>query len=459
MTDRPGRTPAPTTRPVALAVAGSDSGGGAGIQADLKTMEAHGAFGTSVVTAVTAQNTRGVSSSHVLPAEEIRAQYRAVLEDFDVGAVKTGMLATEEVVTTVTDCLRDYGGPLVVDPVMVAASGDRLLDEAAEAAYEGLVAASTLVTPNAEEATVLTGVEVSDAEDAREAGESLVETGADAALVKGGHLDGEGERVVDTLVTGDGVERFEHPRVATEATHGSGCTLSSAVAARLARGESLAGAVEASTAFMERAVRYAADVGEGPGAVHHLVALRERAARPTTTGAVERVVDAFVDRDVSALVPEVGLNVVGATPYAEAAGETAAVEGRITRVRSGVRPNSGVRMGASSHVARFLLAAREFDPALRFAANCRFDDDVEAAFDAFDAPAVEYDRGEQPPDVREQEGSTMGWGARRAFASTGETPAAVFDRGDVGKEPMVRVLAPDAETLRERVFALLDARK
>jgi len=452
------RRRAPVSPPVALTIAGSDSGGGAGIQADLKTMEAHGVFGTSVITAVTAQNTLGVERSHVLPVAEVKAQYRAVRSDFDLGAVKTGMLATEPVIGLVADRLADVDAPVVVDPVMVAASGDRLLDPDAEAAYEDLIAEATLVTPNADEAAVLTGIDPTDRETAREAGEALVAMGAEAALVKGGHVDG-GDRVTDTLVLADDdptVRTFEHPRIDTDATHGSGCTLSSAAASHLAHGETLDFAVEAGTAFMERAVRYGLDVGEGPGSVHHLAALREAADRHRTMTDVATVVEAFVDRDVSRLVPEVGMNVVGATAYAEAVGETAAIEGRITRTLSGVAPNRGVRLGASSHVARFLLAAREFDPDLRFAVNCRFDDETAAATDELDGPVTEYDRDAEPEDAS----GTMGWGARKAFGEVeadDPTPAAVLDSGAVGKEAIIKVVAETPEELGERVFTLLDA--
>ncbi|MFC6730727.1 bifunctional hydroxymethylpyrimidine kinase/phosphomethylpyrimidine kinase, partial [Natronoarchaeum mannanilyticum] len=266
------RRPAPDDRPVALTIAGSDSGGGAGIQADLKTMEAHGVFGTSAITAATAQNTTGVYGSHVLPVEEIEGQIDAVVEDFDVGGIKTGMLATAPVIELVAEKVAASDAPAAVDPVMVATSGDRLLDPDAEDAYEDLIAESAVVTPNADEAEVLTGEELETTADARAAGETLVKLGADAALVKGGHLDAEGEArdaVVDVLVTDDGAERFEHPRIDTDATHGSGCTLSSAIAARLARGEPLRDAVAGGVRFMERAVRYHDDVGEGPGAVNH----------------------------------------------------------------------------------------------------------------------------------------------------------------------------------------------
>ncbi|EMA60792.1 bifunctional hydroxymethylpyrimidine kinase/phosphomethylpyrimidine kinase [Halorubrum lipolyticum] len=267
-------TPArePVSPPVALSIAGSDSGGGAGIQADLKAMTAHGVFGTSVVTATTAQNTRGVRDVHAVPSGHVASQCDAVFDDFDVSAVKTGMLATAETVETVTGLVAAVEAPIVVDPVMVAASGDRLLSPEAETAYEGLIEAATLVTPNADEAEVLVDAPVEAPADAERAGRELVAVGADAALIKGGHL-GDGERVTDTLVVG-GEEgeatalRFENPRVATEATHGSGCALSSAVAARLARGEPLREAVAAAVDGMGPAIRRGYDVGEGPGAVN-----------------------------------------------------------------------------------------------------------------------------------------------------------------------------------------------
>jgi hydroxymethylpyrimidine/phosphomethylpyrimidine kinase len=364
------------------------------------------------------------------------------------------MLATRDIVELTTEQVAGQDVPAVVDPVMVAASGDPLLDTGAEDAYEELIAEATLVTPNADEAEILTGVEVTDTERATQAGQRLVELGADGALVKGGHVPGES--VVDVLVTADGTETISHPRVETAATHGSGCTLSAAIATRLAHGDALVTATRAGVDLLERAVRYSLDVGEGPGAVHHMVAVRDRAERQPTAERVESVVAAFVEEDVSLVVPEVGLNVVGATPYAETPAECAAVEGRITRTRSGVKPNRGVRFGASSHVARFLLAAREFDPDLRFAVNCRFDDDVEGVLETLSWPVVEYDRGDEPDTAKSAEGNTMQWGARQAFQDAEETPVAVVDRGEVGKEAIVKLLAPDAATLEDRTLTLLE---
>ena len=452
------RKAAPVTPPVVCTVAGSDSGGGAGVQADLKTVEAGGGFGTSVVTSVTAQNTTGVESTHVLPVEEVQAQATAVFEDFDVAAVKTGMLATAPVVELVAERVAGLDCPAVVDPVMVAASGDRLLEPAAEDAYEELVAGSTLVTPNVDEAEVLTGREVTDPESATAAGEDLVGMGADAALVKGGHLGGED--VVDVLVTADTVETLRHARVDTAATHGSGCTLSSAIATRLAHGDDLPAAVRSGVDLLARAVRYNLDVGEGPGAVHHAVALRDRAARQPTAERVEWVLRDFVERDVSPLVPEVGMNVAGATPYAETEGECAAVEGRLTRTLDGVASPRGVRFGASTHVAGALLAAREADADLRFAANCRYDDAVAAALADFDGPVVEYDREEYAGGHGSDGGGPGPVANRRgveaAVADVDGTPVAAVGEGGA-KEPLVTLFAPRAGGLVDRVATLLDA--
>jgi hydroxymethylpyrimidine/phosphomethylpyrimidine kinase len=263
-----------------LTVASTDSSGGAGIAADLKTMTRLGVYGGCVVVSVTAQHTRGVESTHVLPAREVRAQFDAVVDDVDVGAIKTGMLATEAGIRTVADRLAGYDGPVVVDPVMVATAGDVLLDPGAVDAYDELIEAATLVTPNADEAAELTGTFPDTEADVEAAAADLLDRGADAVLVKGGHVDVEGDEVRDTLVTAGGTgtrtRTFVGERVATDRTHGSGCTLSSAIAARLAHGDDLPTAVERGIAFTGAALAHPADVGRGPGSVNHLVDAPDR---------------------------------------------------------------------------------------------------------------------------------------------------------------------------------------
>jgi hydroxymethylpyrimidine/phosphomethylpyrimidine kinase len=456
MNRRPGadrstsRIPALDARPVALTVAGSDSGGGAGIQADIRTMAAHGAFPTSVITSVTAQHTRGVDRSFTLPLEDILAQYDAVTADFDVGAAKTGMLAEAPVVEAVTDRVTDLDAPLVVDPVMVATSGDRLLTPEGERAYEELIAQAALVTPNRDETAVLTELEPTNPELAREAGERLLERGADAVLVTGGH--GDDNTVTDVLVTDDDVQEFDHPRVATDATHGSGCALSAAITTRLAAGDDLQPAVERSIRFMQRAIRYPLDVGQGAGAINPMVGLRNRAEREVVADDVAALVDELLDSDAVPLIPEVGMNVVGATPYAESVADTLAVEGRLRRTLDGVAVARGVRAGASSHVARFLLSSREFVPRFRFAANVRNDQATRDALSALDGPVATFDRTREPATA-----STMNWSAREIYGDLDDDdpPITAVDCGDVGKEPMIRLVAEDAETLADRLQTVL----
>jgi hydroxymethylpyrimidine/phosphomethylpyrimidine kinase len=262
---------------VALTIAGSDSGGGAGIQADLKTFHAFGVFGTSAVTAITAQDTRRVHGVHAVPAAMVRAQIDAVVDDLAPAAVKSGMLATAGLVEIVAGAIEDHGlTTYVLDPVMVASSGDRLLEREAEAAVaRRLVPLAALVTPNTHEAAMLTGVRVETTDGLREAARVLVERGAGAALVKGGHLDGpdDGE-VVDVLWDGARERVWRHPRVRTRHTHGTGCTLSAAVAAALARGLTLTDAVDAAVDYVARAIASAPGLGHGHGPVNHFVVPR-----------------------------------------------------------------------------------------------------------------------------------------------------------------------------------------
>ncbi len=255
---------------IALTIAGSDSGGGAGIQADLKTFHRFGLFGTSVITAVTAQNTRGVTGWQAMPPDLIRAQIDAVIQDLRPAALKSGMLADSDVVRVVALAVREHSlAPYVIDPVMVATSGDPLLErDAVVAIRDELLPLATLVTPNLDEASILTGQPVEDVAAMEYAARWLVEqAGAGAALVKGGHLR-RGE-AVDVLFDADGLEVFRHPRIDTTSTHGTGCTLSAAIAAQLALGLPLRAAVRDSLDYVHRAIATAPAIGSGNGPLNH----------------------------------------------------------------------------------------------------------------------------------------------------------------------------------------------
>jgi len=258
------------TYPIALTIAGSDSGGGAGIQADLKTFQAFGVFGTSAITAITAQNTLGVHAVHPVPLAHVRAQIDAVVTDLRPAALKTGMLATTELVETVAAAIREHRlRHYVLDPVMVATSGDRLLSEdAIGALVQDLLPLSELVTPNLHETRILSGVQVTTEEDMRLAGDRVLELGASAVLIKGGHLDGD---AIDLLMDGGSERVWRRPRIDSVHTHGTGCTLSAAIAAGLAHGHDLTEAVDRAVRFVSRAIEAAPGLGGGHGPVNHFV--------------------------------------------------------------------------------------------------------------------------------------------------------------------------------------------
>jgi hydroxymethylpyrimidine/phosphomethylpyrimidine kinase len=259
---------------VALTIAGSDSGGGAGIQADLKTFHAFGVFGTSAITAITVQNTLGVSAVHAIPVDIVTAQIAAVASDLRPAACKTGMLATRELVEAVAAAITTHALPhYVLDPVMVATSGDRLLDEdAAGAVLHELVPLARLVTPNLDEAGILVGFAVADVTGMRRAAHMLVDAGAGAALIKGGHLPDD--ELVDVLFDGTEMHEFRRARLHTRNTHGTGCTLSAAITAALAQDFPLITAVELALDYVHRAIAGAPNLGSGNGPLSHFQPVR-----------------------------------------------------------------------------------------------------------------------------------------------------------------------------------------
>ena len=260
-----------------LIFAGSDSGGGAGVQADIKAVTALGGHAATAISAITVQNTLGVRAVHPLPVDLVDAQARAVLDDIGTDAIKTGMLGDAELVARVAHLIAANGRPAVIDPVMVAKGGESLLPaEAVDAVRDLLIPRAALLTPNAPEAEALTGIPVADEDGQRRAGEALLELGAQAVLMKGGHIPRE--RVVDLLVTPVSVTRYESGRIDTRHTHGTGCTLASGVACGLAQGLGLERSVARARDYLLEAIRRAPGLGGGHGPVDHAWPMREREA-------------------------------------------------------------------------------------------------------------------------------------------------------------------------------------
>ncbi len=441
--------------PVALTIAGSDSGGGAGIQADLKTFSANGVYGMSAVTSVTAQNTLGVQGVHNLSPEVVAAQIDSVLTDIGAQAIKTGMLANADILAAVADALRGYTEiPLVVDPVMIAKSGDALLEpEAVSTLIERLIPLATVITPNLDEARALTGIEASDVDGMRTVARRLFEMGPRNVVVKGGHLEGP---AVDVLFDGGNFESLVSERIDTRSTHGTGCTFAAAIAAGLAKGIPVAEAVRDAKTYLTGALRHAVAIGGGHGPVQHFHELYRDAERLAVLDQLSAAARRLENAHAGDLVPEVQCNLGMGLSRASSAVDVAAFPGRLIRLRRDVRSVAPPEFGASSHVARIILTAMRKDPEKRSVMNIRYDDSILGACRGLGLSVAAFDRHEEPLESKTREGSTLEWGTARVIEEQGFVPDIVYDLGDEGKEPMIRVIASDPERVTDIALAVLE---
>ena len=438
-----------------LIVAGSDSGGGAGIQADLKAVAALGGHGMTVITALTAQNTVGVQGVHPIPLDFVERQFRSVVDDIGLDAVKTGMLHSAELVELVARLLEPFEAPLVVDPVMVAKGGDRLLASDALVALRNLMLPrAALLTPNLPEAAALLGRPVETRAQMGEAARELASLGPAAVLVKGGHL---AQDPCDVLFDGGHLIEFSGPRIDTPHTHGTGCTLASACAALLAQGWPLVRAVERARLLVRRAIAGGLALGKGQGPVHAMADLAGPLALESCLAQMEEAILRLGDvPGLGRMAPEVRGQLGYALPGASGPREVLAVKGRLTDIDGRLRPAGPVGPGASRHVAKIVLAAMAVDPGMRAAMALRFDEKHIARAHELGWQVGEFSRGEEPPEVKAREGSTLEWGTSQVIARLGRVPDIIFDRGESGKEPVIRLLAREPGELVDKLLQLAE---
>lgn len=434
-----------------LTIAGSDSGGAAGVQADIKTVTALGGYAMSAITALTAQNTVGVKG--VLPVEPgfVAAQIEAVAGDIGVDAAKTGMLANAGVIEAVAAKVAEHAiGPLVVDPVMVSTSGHRLLDPQAEAALvRRLLPLARVITPNLAEASVMLGGEVKTEQDMAEAARALCRLGAAAAIVTGGHAPGD---AVDILFDGRELTRFSAPRVETENTHGSGCTFSAALSFFLARGHGLAEAARLAKGFVTQAVIRSLSLGAGHGPTNHLAPAERLLVLARLNQAYQRL---NADERSGELVAEVQLNLGYALEDARGVDEVAAFPGRVIRLGGRAVKAADPAFGASRHVARIILTFMARHPQFRAGLNVRYDDTFIERARKLGLKIGEFSRALEPPELAAAEGSTLEWGVEEVLKGGQGLPDLIIDQGGMGKEPMIRVLGRDPLEAVEKALGLL----
>jgi hydroxymethylpyrimidine kinase/phosphomethylpyrimidine kinase len=437
-----------------VTIAGSDTGGGAGIQADLKAIAALGGHGMSVITALTAQNSLGIRSVYPIPLPFIEAQLDAVLSDMGADAAKTGMLYNGEVVKLVAEKMKQYRvDKLVVDPLMIATDGTPLLDEAGrDALGRELLPLAFLVAPNLPEAAALAGMEVRTTEEMREAAKRIRGYGAEAVLVKGGHLEGD---PVDILLDGEGYTEFRSERIVVSDVHGTGCVLSAAIATALAQGASLQEAVQRGRGVTIASIKESFTMGKGRKVAHpHAYAAMEGERYHVIKALGEAVFQLKGEAHIGGLIPEVSSNLGYALPFAQDKKAVAAFPGRIIRFQDGIATIDPPAFGASQHIASIILTVMERNPSFRSAMNIRYSPVILEACKKVGFSILAFDRSREPHEVTKTEGRSLAWGIQKVLASAGEVPDVIYDEGGWGKEPMIRILGKDPAEVVQKVIEI-----
>ncbi len=438
--------------PVALTVAGSDSSGGAGIQADLKSFAVVGVHGASVVTAVTAQNSRGVRSVNPLPAHEVGAQMDTVAQDMRPSFAKTGMLYDGKLVRMVAAKLNEHGIDYVVDPVLEATSGDSLAEVGmAENLVLELLPHATLVTPNVEEASlILRGRNIGNLKEMKMAAEDIREMGPKAVLLKGGHLDVT-HGVVDVLCTARGTfQEFRHTRQ-PGAFHGTGCALSALITGYMAKGEPLQRAVARGERVLQTMMASAYSAGGGARFLDHMAPVKMAALRWEVARQVRLAARQLEQMLTDEWLPEIGTNIVYALPNASNADDVAALSGRIHRVCKHARVLGHVNFGASRYMATVVLAAMRADPEMRAAVNIkRTEDHLRRAREA-GLVVASFERDAEPADAPKD----VEWGTLEAIRGTGAVPDVIEDAGGMRMEAVMRVLGRNPAELVDKVRRIM----
>jgi hydroxymethylpyrimidine/phosphomethylpyrimidine kinase len=436
-----------------LSIAGSDSGGGAGIQADLKTILSLGGYGMSAITALTAQNTLGAQAISLVEPDFVAKQIQAVLSDIGADCVKTGMLGNGEIVKVVADQLLKYGvQKLVVDPVILSKTGSVLLDESGrKEMVEKLFPICYLLTPNIPEAEIFYGKKINSVSDMKKAAKKLMKMGPKFVLVKGGHLK---DAPVDVLHDGNQDYEFQTQRVRTRHTHGTGCTLSAAISTFLAGGMPVMESIDKAKRYLYRALRFSMGIGKGIGPLNHYALIAREIARSEVIEELDKALERLKRLNIGHLIPEVQSNLAYAIPYAETVNDVASFPGRIVRLVNTIDTLTGARFGASRQIHHLVLAAMEYDAQRRAAMNLSYSDVLVKRIRSLGFSVAEFDRSRTPPDLQQEEGSTLAWGVQDVMEELGRVPDAIFDRGAVGKVPLIRLFATAPSSIVDLVARL-----
>jgi hydroxymethylpyrimidine/phosphomethylpyrimidine kinase len=433
----------------ALSIASTDPSGGAGISADLKAFAYTGVHGLSVVTCVTAQNTKSISEIHEVPLEIIEAQLDSIISDIKISSCKTGMLYSPEIVKLIARKSQDFNFPLIVDPVLKATvGGDLTKSDFVDTLKEHLIPKAFLITPNIPEAELILGEEIESVEDMKSACKNLFSLGCQNVLLKGGHL--KEPMATDILYDGNEFHYYlsaSHPRN----LHGTGCIHSALICGFLARGLTLQDAASDAKIHISNLIQSGYSIGKGVGVVGISTSPQFSPLELKIIDELKPKLYELVDILPVQFVPEVGINFGYALESAQILDDICALEGRLIRVGDNIGHCGGLKFGSSKHVGRIILTTMKYDPEFRSAMNIKYKPEIVEICSSLKFTTGSFKRAEEP-----QESSTMEWGTESAIKKLGKVPDIIYDTGGVGKEPMIRILGKNPQDVMDKLKLIVD---
>jgi len=443
----------------ALSIAGSDSSGGAGIQADIKTMSALGIYSCTVITAITAQSTSNVDYILPLDAQIIKKQIKSVLSDIPIDAIKIGMVYNNEIISAVSDVLNQSNIPIVLDPIISAGTGAQLLKKEFVNDFKSkLIPICDVITPNIHEAEALSGIKIRTEKDIRNSASKIQELGAKNVTIKGGHFRNDNETIVDIILDEQGkFTVFKNPRLKIVETHGSGCNFSAAVTSFLAMKYPVVNACFLANKYVHKSILKTVKIGKGIPVNNPISKMYEESCRYQVIEELGRAVERLVDmKDFADLIPETQSNLVYAVPNAKVLEDVAGVDGRIVKAGNKSVPTSGIKFGASKHVASSILEYMKTNQMNRSALNIKNNKSILNKCKKLFAVSY-YERNLEPKIIKEKEGNSIRWGIKWALLKNPDAEI-IYHSGDVGKEPMIIIFGQSPQDVVDKVKKILDDR-
>lgn len=444
----------------ALTIAGSDSSGGAGIQADMKTMSALGIYSCTVITAITAQNTLNVDHIFPLSADIIKKQIMSVLSDIPIHAIKIGMVYNNEIITAVSDILKNSKIPIVLDPIISAGTGARLLEQEFLSDFKiKLLPFCDVVTPNIHEAEKLSGIKIKNENDIKKTALKIQKLGAKNVVVKGGHFKNNDKVIVDTILNERGkFALIKNPRMKIVEMHGSGCNFSAALTAFLAMKFPMVIACLMANKYVHNSIVNTVKIGKGIPVNNPISLMYEESCRYKVIDELANAVDQLTStKNFEKLIPESQSNIVYAIPNANNIDDVAGVNGRIVKAGDRSVPTSGIKFGASRHVASSILEYMKTNQLVRSALNIKNEkrilDKCNRLF-----RVTHYERKWEPKTIKNREGRSISWGVSTALSKNPDADI-IYHTGDMGKEPMIIIFGQNPQEVVDKVKSILDNMK